>query len=80
MTTTTRTGSSGTIPFLTGFGVLYAVLAGLAELDATGRYRVVILAAVLLVAVVVERLLGDAGAAAALRPDPDLVCTLWLAF
>ena len=27
-------------PFLLGFGVLYAVLAGLAELDASGRLRV----------------------------------------
>lgn len=40
-------------PFLLGFGVLYAVLAGLAELDASGRHGFVILAAVVVAAVVV---------------------------
>jgi membrane protease YdiL (CAAX protease family) len=45
------------VPFLIGFVVLYAVLAGLAELDATGRYGIGILAAVLLAAVVLDALL-----------------------
>jgi membrane protease YdiL (CAAX protease family) len=43
--------------FLLGFLVLYGVLASLAELDATGRYGLLIMAAVLLAAVAVERLL-----------------------
>lgn len=55
-----------TIRFLVGFGVLWAVLAGLAELDATGRYGVAILATVLLAVLVVERLLGSFRAAVGL--------------
>ena len=43
--------------FLVGFVVLYGTLAGLAEIDATGRLGLPILAGVLLVAVVVERVL-----------------------
>lgn len=45
---------------------MYAVLAALAELD-PGRYGVPILAVVLVVAVVVERLLGDTGPGGVLR-------------
>ena len=41
--------------FLAGFAVLYGTLAGLAEIDATGRLGLPILAVVLLVALVVER-------------------------
>jgi membrane protease YdiL (CAAX protease family) len=48
------------VPFLLGFTALYAVLASLAEVDATGRYGIGILAAVLLAAVVVEGLLDRA--------------------
>jgi membrane protease YdiL (CAAX protease family) len=55
------------IRFLLGFALLYGVLAGLAELDATGRYGLAILAAVLLAALVVEYLLDGTGPAAALR-------------
>jgi len=55
------------VRFLLGFAVLWAVLAGLAELDATGRYGLVILAAVLLTALVVERILDGTRSAAALR-------------
>ena len=43
--------------FLFGFAVLYAGLAGLAAADPTGRWHVVIAAAVLLTAVIVERIL-----------------------
>ncbi len=43
--------------FLAGFAMLYGGLAGLAELDATGRFGLLILAAVLLAALVVEWLL-----------------------
>ena len=43
--------------FLAGFVVLYGTLAGLAEIDATGRLGLPILAGVLLVAVAVERVL-----------------------
>jgi hypothetical protein len=42
------TGRVPMVPFLLGFGALYAVLASLAELDATRRYGIGILAAVLL--------------------------------
>ena len=55
------------IPFLAGFALVYGTLAGLAEIDATGRFGVLILAAVLLVAVVVERILDGTGPVAALR-------------
>jgi membrane protease YdiL (CAAX protease family) len=63
------------VPFLLGFTALYAVLGSLAELDATGRYGLAILAAVLLAAVLVEGLLDGRGPVAALqglglgRPD-----------
>jgi membrane protease YdiL (CAAX protease family) len=50
-----------------GFAVLYGVLAGLAEIDATGRYGLAVLAGVLLTALVVERVLDGTGAVAALR-------------
>jgi membrane protease YdiL (CAAX protease family) len=53
--------------FLLGFAVLYGVLGGLAEVDATGRFGLLILAAVLVVAVAVERVLDGASPAAALR-------------
>jgi membrane protease YdiL (CAAX protease family) len=49
------------IRFLIGFSVLYAVLAALAEFDSSGRFGLAILAVVLFVAVVVERLLGGVG-------------------
>lgn len=55
------------VRFLLGFVLLYGVLAGLAELDASGRYGVAILAAVLLTALVVERLLDGTGPVAAMR-------------
>ncbi len=47
--------------------MLYGTLAGLAEIDATGRLGLPILAAVLLVALVVERVLYGARPAVALR-------------
>ena len=47
--------------FLAGFAVLYGTLAGLAEIDATGRFGLLILAGVLLVALVVERVLTARG-------------------
>ena len=53
--------------FLAGFAVLYGTLAGLAEIDATGRLGLPILAVVLLVALVVERTLDGAPPAVALR-------------
>jgi membrane protease YdiL (CAAX protease family) len=54
--------------FLAGFAVLYGALAVLAELDATGRFGLLILAAVLGTGLVVERVLdGTAPAAAARR-------------
>jgi membrane protease YdiL (CAAX protease family) len=53
--------------FLLGFALLYGVLAGLAEMDASGRFGPAILAAVLLVGLLVERLLDGTGPAAALR-------------
>ena len=53
--------------FLAGFAVLYGTLAGLAEIDATGRLGLPILAVVLLVALVVERALDGAPPAVALR-------------
>ena len=43
--------------FLLGFAVLYGVLGGLSEFDPTGRWRLLITAAVVLAAVAVERLL-----------------------
>ncbi|GAA1649081.1 hypothetical protein GCM10009744_45640 [Kribbella alba] len=65
--------------FLLGFVILYGVLAGLAELDATGRIGIVILAAVLPAAIAVERFLGHLRPEVALRklglgrPDPQAV-------
>jgi membrane protease YdiL (CAAX protease family) len=53
--------------FLAGFAVVYGVLAGLAEIDATGRLGLVILAGVVLAAVAVERLLSGTAPLAALR-------------
>lgn len=50
-----------TTRFLVGFGTLYAVLAGLAELDPTGRHGVAILAAIVPVAVPVDRWNGGHG-------------------
>ena len=52
--------------FLVGFALLYGTLAGLAEVDASGRLGLGILAAVLLVAVGVERLLFGTPPGAAL--------------
>ena len=43
------------LSFLAGFAVLCAVLLGTSAVDATGRWGLAILAAVLLTAVVVER-------------------------
>ena len=53
--------------FLAGFAVLYGTLAGLAEIDATGRFGLAILAGVLLVALGVERLLHGMPPREALR-------------
>ncbi len=53
--------------FLAGFAVLYGTLAGLAEIDATGRLGLPILAGVLLVALVVERVLDGTRPPVALR-------------
>jgi membrane protease YdiL (CAAX protease family) len=55
------------VRFLLGFAVLYGVLAGLAVIDATGRFGLAILAGVLLTALVVERVLDGTGPVAALR-------------
>jgi len=52
------TATSPGVRLLAGFDVLYAVLAGLAELDATGLHAVAILAVELLVAVGVGRTIG----------------------
>jgi len=54
------------IRFLAGFVVLVAVLMGLSEWDATGRWGLVILAAVVLTGLAVERWLGGPGTRAAL--------------
>jgi membrane protease YdiL (CAAX protease family) len=61
------TGVRWWLRFLAGFAVLYGVLAGLAELDATGRFGLLILGAVLLVALVVERVLDGTGPGEAVR-------------
>ena len=47
----------GWLPFLVGFGLLYAALMGTSAVDATGRVGLWILAVVLLSAITVERLL-----------------------
>ncbi len=61
--------------------MLYSTLAGLAEIDATGRLGLPILAAVLLVALVVERVLDGATPAVALRAlgfgRPDVRALCW---
>ncbi|WP_222263137.1 hypothetical protein [Modestobacter marinus] len=49
--------------FLTGFAVVYAVLAGLAGLDATARLGPAVLAGVLVTAVLVEQVLDGGGPA-----------------
>jgi membrane protease YdiL (CAAX protease family) len=61
------TGVRWWLRFLAGFAVLYGVLAGLAELNATGRFGLLILAAVLLVALAVERVLDGTGPGEAVR-------------
>jgi membrane protease YdiL (CAAX protease family) len=62
------------VRFLVGFGVLYVVLAGLAELGASGWHGVVILAAVLVVVLVVDRVLGGPALASVLgRPSVGTV-------
>jgi membrane protease YdiL (CAAX protease family) len=53
--------------FLTGFAVLYGVLAGLAEVDASGRFGLVILGGVLGTAVAVEWVLDGTRPAVAVR-------------
>jgi membrane protease YdiL (CAAX protease family) len=63
----TPAGRVPIVPFLVGFVALYAVLAGLAELDATGRYGIAILAAVLLAVIAVVRRLDRTGPLRALR-------------
>ena len=49
------------VRFLLGFVLLHGVLAGLAEIDATGRFGLPILAGVLLTALAVERVLDGTG-------------------
>jgi membrane protease YdiL (CAAX protease family) len=56
-----------TTRFLAGFVLLFGTLTGLAEIDGTGRLGLPILAAVLLVALVVERVLHRCSPAEALR-------------
>jgi membrane protease YdiL (CAAX protease family) len=53
--------------FLTGFAVLYGVLAGLAAFDATGRFGLVVLGGVLGAAVAVEWVLDGTRPAEAVR-------------
>lgn len=55
------------IRFLAGFGALVAVLLVMSSCDATGRWGLAILAAVLLTGLAVERWLDGAGGRAALR-------------
>jgi membrane protease YdiL (CAAX protease family) len=57
----------GWLRFGLGFVVLLGVLLGTAEFDGTGRYGLVILGAVLVTALVVERLLYHLGPREALR-------------
>lgn len=56
-----------TTRFLLGFVVVYGVLGSLAEVDATGRLGIAILACVLATALVVERVISRVGPAAAVR-------------
>jgi membrane protease YdiL (CAAX protease family) len=53
--------------FLLGFAVLYAVLSGVSSVDATARSGLVVLAAVVVAAVVVERVLYPAPLGTVLR-------------
>jgi membrane protease YdiL (CAAX protease family) len=53
--------------FLAGFGVLLAVLLATSELDATGRWGLAILAAVLVVGLAVERVIYGTGLWEAVR-------------
>ena len=61
------TGVRAGARFLVGFAVLWGVLAGLAQLDATGRLGVLILAAVLAAAVAVEQVLDGTPPRVAVR-------------
>jgi membrane protease YdiL (CAAX protease family) len=71
-TTSARvTGARAWIRFLAGFAVLWGVLAGLAEIDATGRSGLVVLAAVLVAAVAVQRVLDG-------TPPRTALCRLGL--
>jgi hypothetical protein len=57
----------GLLRFLLGFAVLYAVLAGLADLDPSASHGLLVLAAVLVAALVVERALDGTGAVVSLH-------------
>jgi len=61
------TGARAWLRFLLGFAVLWGVLAWPAELDASGRFGLPILGAVLLAAVAVERVLDGAPPRVAVR-------------
>ena len=61
------TGARAWVRFLVGFAVLWGVLAGVAEWDATGRFGLLILAAVLAAAVAVERVLDGTPPGVAVR-------------
>lgn len=63
----TITDRSGWLRFLLGFAILYGTLAGLAEIDATGRYGLLIMVAVLTAAVIVDRVFFGGRPRAALR-------------
>ena len=67
MSTATVASGAGWARFLAGFAVLYGTLAALAEIDATGRLGLPILAGVLMVALAVERGLSGSPPAVALR-------------
>ena len=58
-------GGPAWVRFLVGFAVLWTVLAGAAQLDPTAAWGVAVLAAVLAVGVVVERVLHGHRARAA---------------
>ena len=60
-------GTRAWLRFSAGFAVLYGVLAGLAEVDASGRIGLLVLAAVLVAAVVVERALDGTPPRVAVR-------------
>jgi membrane protease YdiL (CAAX protease family) len=61
------TGARAWVRFLVGFAVLWGVLAGVAEVDATGRFGLLVLAAVLAAAVAVERVLDGTPPGVAVR-------------